>query len=167
MKDEVIILRTTKELKEAFAKYADNHGTDVSKLLNACMQHLVERCQFLPIYLRPYIGRLNSNNHGILSIGEIQKLLQEVIRVNNLEGKIKRVYLFGSYSRGEANADSDIDIRVECQDNFGMRDLGALSDTLNLLTKKEIDVVTKDPNELDSTFYNEIRKEEICLYDNT
>ena len=101
----------------------------------------------------------------ILTIPEIKTAIEKVLKECGLTDKIKRVYLFGSYSRGNAKEDSDIDIRVECQDNFGMRDLGILVDTLNLLTKKEIDVVTKDPNELDSTFYSEILKDEICIYE--
>ena len=45
-------------------------------------------------------------NNRILSFEEIQKLIKPIAEENDLES----VYLFGSYGRGDAGKDSDIDI---------------------------------------------------------
>ena len=165
MKDEVIILRTTKEIKEAFAKYAKEHGTDVSKILNAYMQHLVKRCPVLPIYLRPYIGQLEKEERETLTIAEIKKFVSDAIIDNNLKEKVKRVFLFGSYSRGEANENSDIDLRIEYTNGFDLMDLGVLSSSLKEATHKSVDIATQSPDKMDSLFYSNIRKDEICIYE--
>ena len=46
---------------------------------------------------------------SIHSIAEIRRRLEPVFRANG----VKRAVLFGSYARGEAVADSDIDIMVD------------------------------------------------------
>ena len=75
------------------------------------------------------------------------------------------LYLFGSYARGEATPQSDIDFRV---DRTGMNDLLALggffSDLENELDKP-LDVLTTQM--LSEDFLSAIRREEVLLYAQT
>ena len=54
-------------------------------------------------------------NNDVYTIDEIKVLTKEVFK----EYDIVRAYIFGSYSRNEANEKSDIDILVVSPDNFG------------------------------------------------
>lgn len=85
---------------------------------------------------------------------------------------VKAVYLFGSYARGEAREDSDIDLLV---DTSGMEpqslfSLGALYCDLEGILGKQIDLVTLDALEQparmpsEEVFREVILKERVCLY---
>ena len=47
-------------------------------------------------------------NNKIYTIEEIQKIVSPIAAYHGVE----RVFLFGSYARGEATPDSDLDFRV-------------------------------------------------------
>ena len=51
-------------------------------------------------------------NNKIYTIEEIQKIVSPIAAYHGVE----RVFLFGSYARGEATPDSDLDFRVDCGD---------------------------------------------------
>ncbi len=54
----------------------------------------------------------------------------------------RQVYLFGSIVRGEATADSDIDVLVELEPDRSLFDLGGLLMDLEALLGRQVDVVT-------------------------
>lgn len=58
---------------------------------------------------------------------------------------MKKAYLFGSYSRNEADENSDIDILVELDHStpIGMR-FFSYSDELQHLLKKKVDIVSDE-----------------------
>lgn len=95
----------------------------------------------------------------IYSIDEIQKIVSTIARDYGVE----RVYLFGSYARGEATEKSDIDLCIDKGQLRGLLKLSGLlsdfSDSLN----KPVDLVTS--NSLDPAFSDNIRKEVIVLYE--
>lgn len=85
---------------------------------------------------------------------------------------VKAVCLFGSYARGEAREDSDIDLLV---DTSGMEpqslfSLGALYCDLEEILGKQIDLVTLDALEQparmpsEEVFREVVLKERVCLY---
>ena len=53
------------------------------------------------------------------------------------------VRIFGSVARGEADADSDVDILVVLEPGRSLFDLGGLSMDLQELLGREVDVVTE------------------------
>ena len=55
--------------------------------------------------------------------------------------QIHEVYLFGSYSRGEANKSSDIDIYCEHGDIKNLYDSVSLDEELKKALNKEVDVI--------------------------
>ena len=100
-------------------------------------------------------------NEKIYSIEEIQRCVFPIAKHYGVE----RVYLFGSYARGSATPESDIDIRV---DKGSLRGLFALSgmrlDICDALSK-DVDLLTT--NSLDDNFRDRIRGNEILIYDKT
>ena len=75
-----------------------------------------------------------------------------------------RVYLFGSYARGEATQNSDIDLRVDKGRLRGLFALGALYADLEDHLGKKLDLLTT--GSLDQKFLQSIANEEVLLYGN-
>ena len=87
-----------------------------------------------------YITRLIQEdiNPGILTIKQIKERIKPVMDRH----QIKDVYLFGSYSRGEANRDSDVDIYCESGDIESLYDEAEFVKELETALGKKVDVVT-------------------------
>ena len=96
----------------------------------------------------------------IYSIDEIRDIVTPIAQAHG----IKSVSLFGSYSKGAADADSDVDLKIE---KGALRSLFqlcgfrlAIEDALQL----PVDLVTTDSS--DRRFLDMIAKEEVLLYRN-
>ncbi|MDR2547753.1 MAG: nucleotidyltransferase domain-containing protein [Lachnospiraceae bacterium] len=74
------------------------------------------------------------------TIDEIRKMIEPVA----IEYELPAVYLFGSYARGEANDDSDIDIMIDDENSYKFQKMfgfgGLFEDLMNTFNKK-IDIV--------------------------
>jgi len=77
---------------------------------------------------------------------------------------VAELYLFGSYARGEATSDSDIDFRVNRGCLANLLELGGLSSDLEDAFEKKVDVLTTQM--LSQSFLNDICDEEILIYSN-
>lgn len=75
---------------------------------------------------------------SILSIKQIKERIKPIIEKHS----IKDVYLFGSYARGEANRDSDVDIYCSSGDLKSLYDEIDLIDELESALGKKVDLVT-------------------------
>lgn len=95
----------------------------------------------------------------IYSIDDIRAIVAPIAARHGVE----RVYLFGSYARGEANAHSDIDLRVDKGRLKDMFALGALYSDLEEGLDKALDLLTT--GSLDEKFLSRISDEEVLLYD--
>ena len=74
----------------------------------------------------------------------------------------ERIYLFGSYARGDATEASDIDLRIDKGNIRGLQFaklLGDLEDTLG----KKIDLISTSG--MDEDFRKAIASEEVLLYE--
>lgn len=100
-------------------------------------------------------------NEKIYSIEEIQNQVSPIA----VRYGVQRVYLFGSYAKGCATAESDVDLRV---DKGALRGLFALSgmrlDICKALSK-EVDLLTT--GSLDDDFRNKIQRDEVLIYERT
>lgn len=84
---------------------------------------------------------------------------------------LSAVYLFGSYARGEATSDSDIDLLVDLRGSTvrGM-DLGALYNDLRDALEKELDLVTVASLEYPTQrrgqlhFRETVKRERVMIY---
>lgn len=74
---------------------------------------------------------------SVLTLKQIKEAIKPVMDKHN----IKEVYLFGSYSRGEANRNSDIDIYCEKGDVDTLWKQSAFRDELEKALGKEVDLV--------------------------
>ena len=108
-----------------------------------------------------YILRLIDNdvNPGVLTIKQIKELTLPVFRKHN----IKEVYLFGSYSRGEARKESDVDLFCEGGDIESLLDHVRVQRELKEALGKDVDLITFGSS-MNTTFKNELDKDKIKLW---
>lgn len=104
----------------------------------------------------------------LFTIEEIKHRVRPVAEKYSL----RAVYIFGSYARNEANADSDVDILVDRTGSTikGMFDMGNLYNDLCESIGKEIDLVTTQTLAQQSTknriphFVENLDNERIQIY---
>lgn len=84
--------------------------------------------------------------------------------VSNLAAQYgaKRVYLFGSYARGDMTDTSDIDLRIDKGNIRGFQLAGLLLDLEDSLGRS-VDLVPT--TSLDAQFLDAIREDEVLLYE--
>lgn len=92
------------------------------------------------------------------TIDEIKLIVEPIARKYG----IARVYLFGSYARGEATENSDVDLRVEKGSLKGMFALCGLYTEIEEALQTKVDVLTT--GSLDESFLRRIQDEEVLLY---
>ena len=76
---------------------------------------------------------------------------------------VKKIYLFGSYARGETSLDSDLDFLVYGGEKFKLTMIFAFAEDLRKALKKEVDVFEIHEINIDSEFYNMIMKEKLRI----
>ena len=88
----------------------------------------------------------NNTQTQSLTPEKIIKILRELLPKIKTQYQIKQLGLFGSYVRGEATENSDIDILVEFYPNinFGLITYCRLEKQLSETLGKKVDLVTKD-----------------------
>ena len=93
----------------------------------------------------------------------IEELRSKIVPIAIAHG-VESVSLFGSYAKGLATADSDVDLKIE---KGKIRTLFQLSDfrlAVEDALKRPVDLVTDSSS--DRAFLNMIAKEEVLLYRN-
>lgn len=107
-----------------------------------------------------YINNLIDRDihHSIYTIKEIKQIILPILSKYG----IKEVYLFGSYARGEANINSDIDIFCEEGDIESLLVQVEMEEELKEALKKEVDVVFFD-SEMNEIFRQQIMEDMIKL----
>ena len=76
---------------------------------------------------------------------------------------VERIYLFGSYARGEAKTTSDVDLRIDTGELKGFFSLSGLCLDLQNELGKKVDLLPSDS--LSEKFLQSIKPEEIILYE--
>lgn len=105
----------------------------------------------------------------VLSISEIQSLVRPIAK----KYQLRAVYLFGSYARNEATADSDVDFLIDRTGSKikSMFDMGGLYSDLSSIMGKSIDIITTQMLEQESTkvrtpdLVNNVLSERISIYE--
>lgn len=113
----------------------------------------------------PSLGKSSASESaaaGILDTAQIESAVREAA---SPIPAIKTVILFGSYARGEARADSDIDLRLEVdrEQGFGLFALSAFGEAVRKETGRQVDLVSSDY--LDDDLAAVIEREGVILYD--
>ena len=96
--------------------------------------------------------------NSVYTFDEIKHIVTPIAKAHD----VGHIYLFGSYARGEATSDSDIDLRVDKGKTRGLLALGALYADLDDGLGKKLDLLTT--GSLDQRFLQNIAKEEVLIY---
>ena len=88
--------------------------------------------------------------------------IKEIVTILAARYGADRIYLFGSYARGDADKDSDIDLRIDKGAIRGLQLVGLAADLEDALG---IPVDLIPTGSLDSKFLNSISDDEVLLYE--
>lgn len=102
-------------------------------------------------------------NDTVYSIDEIQRRIHPVAMRHNVD----KIYLFGSYARGEATGGSDIDLCVDAPRLKGLFALGGLYAALEDALGKPLDLITVNSLKYnpDPQFIRELEKDRVLVYE--
>lgn len=76
---------------------------------------------------------------------------------------VKRVYLFGSYAKGNADEHSDVDILIEKGAPLSLIGLSGMRQSLQEVLDLPVDLITTSG--VDKDFYDSIRGSEVLIYE--
>ena len=102
---------------------------------------------------------LDDIDPSILTIKQIKERIKPIMKKHG----IKNVYLFGSYARGEANRNSDVDIYCDSGDIDSLWKHSAFQDELIKVLGKDVDVITIG-SEMDDYFRLQIENDAIKIF---
>lgn len=162
MAASVLSVRVDSSIKDSFAELCEELGMTSSVAVNMFMRQMLREhsLPFVPSLGKSYAS--GSASAGILDPAQIESAVREAA---STIPAIKTVILFGSYARGEAHADSDIDLRLEVdrEHGFGLFALSAFGEAVRKETGKQVDLVSSDY--IDDDFAAVIEREGVLLYD--
>jgi len=99
-------------------------------------------------------------NSGVYSIDDLRMLLAPVFEAY----PVRRGYIFGSYSRGEANDKSDIDIFIEPSEGFKSYEVCGILSRAMKLSGKGVDCYSSFDFDSDSQTYKTILRDRVLIY---
>ncbi|MCD8365461.1 MAG: nucleotidyltransferase domain-containing protein [Clostridiales bacterium] len=97
--------------------------------------------------------------NDVLTIEKISELVKPIA----LKYKVKEIYLFGSYARGEATEESDLDFLVFGGSQFKLTMIFALAEDLRDIFGKDVDVFEINEVNKESDFYQAVMKERLLV----
>ncbi len=95
----------------------------------------------------------------IYTIDDIRRIAAPVAAAHG----VKSILLFGSYARGQATEQSDIDLRVESDRINDLFSWGSLYSDLQAAFQKNLDLITS--KNLEAGFLDRIRQDEVLIYE--
>ncbi|MBR5271133.1 MAG: nucleotidyltransferase domain-containing protein [Clostridia bacterium] len=98
-------------------------------------------------------------SNTIYTIESIKDIVIPIAKKYNVQS----IYLFGSYARGEATENSDLDFLVFGGDNFKLTNIFALAEDLRIAFQRQVDVFEISEINTDSDFYSTIMNERLYV----
>lgn len=98
-------------------------------------------------------------SEAVLSLNRIKEIVKPIA----LKYQVKEIYLFGSYARGEATDESDLDFLVFGGENFKLTLIFSLAEELREAFQKNVDVFEIHEVNQQSVFYDTIMKERLLV----
>ncbi|MCF0145792.1 MAG: nucleotidyltransferase domain-containing protein [Eubacterium sp.] len=116
-------------------------------------------------YIKSLVRRDMRSLSDVLSVDSIRLLLLPAAR----KYKFSKVFLFGSYARGEATAESDVDLLVEGGTMENMFDYYNTKEALQDAFGKNVDLVMERAAERDNSrsgkrFREKLEREKVLIY---
>lgn len=142
-------VRMKPELKRQFKKFCADMGLSMTEAFNLLAQRAISE------YKNPELTKEDNT----LMLDEIKVLVSSLVKKYNAEYAI----LFGSYARGEATRESDIDIIIVGGKNFSALDVLAFGEELRELTGKKVDAFELREVEKNTEFYQNILREGVKI----
>ena len=142
-------------------KYQDNYNKDKYKMYQFRVKK--EKTSIIE-----FLDQVENKNQYLVSLVEddlnVYSLKQLKARIKPIFQKyeINEIYLFGSYARGEATKDSDVDIYCSKGNVRSLIDQGRLIDELKTALNKKVDIVF-DTSEMNDYFKAQIMEDMIKL----
>ena len=142
-------VRMKPELKRQFKKFCADMGLSMTEAFNLLAQRAISE----------YKNHELTKEDNILMLDEIKVLVSSLVKKYNAEYAI----LFGSYARGEATEESDIDIIIVGGRNYSALDVLAFGEELRELTNKKVDAFELREVEKNTEFYQNILREGVKI----
>lgn len=97
----------------------------------------------------------------MLTTEQIKQTVSEYFK----DKPVKRVYLFGSYARGEANEESDVDLLVDLdyEKGSGWQFFG-WDEELKKIMRRKVDVVSSGGLRQDRLFTRFVEEQKVLVY---
>lgn len=95
----------------------------------------------------------------VLTYSEIEAALKLLLKKYHAEYAL----LFGSYARGEATADSDVDVVIVGGNDFRPRDIFAFGEDLREILHRDADVFEMREVNKDTPFYHSMMQEGVRI----
>lgn len=124
----------------------NNYGDNLKRTM--MIKTLIEICEI-------------TETKGMLSVGQIKELLVTLFN-SEYKDQIDFCYLFGSYAKGYAKEDSDVDLCI-ATNLTGLKFVG-LSESIRQVLRKKIDLVRFSNLNDNLELINEILKDGIKIY---
>jgi len=102
--------------------------------------------------------KMERDKQTVLSIEQISERVRPIMAKH----EVKEVYLFGSYARGEANRDSDVDLYCDKGDVETLWQFSAFCDELESALGKKVDVITIG-SQVNDFFRSQLEKDMIRI----
>lgn len=166
MAQSVLSVRMDEKTKRDFAQFCEQVGMSVSTAINIFMRQTLRegRIPFSVSVAPP--ASSDASDSASSEVLERGAIAQAVCVAAEPFSAIEKVILFGSYARGEARPDSDIDLRIvrDADTPFSMMNLAAFSEAVQARTGKQVDVLSK--RELDDALLAaSIQREGVVIYE--
>ena len=95
----------------------------------------------------------------MLTIMEIENAIRFLLKKYHAESAL----LFGSYARGEATLQSDLDVVVYGGEHFKKVNIFAFAEDLREMTGKDVDAFEISEVDIDTDFYHSLMREGIKI----
>ena len=162
---------TSEAKRQANAKYDKSHTKSILLKLNkqtdSDVLALLEDKDNRQGYIKELIRNDLRGRDDTLSKEAIMYLIKPVA----MKYKLDKVYLFGSYARGEARKDSDIDLMIEGGEFGSLLDLVYLQEKFETALGRNVDVVERSAIQNDDSrsgrrFRSHFERDKVLLYEN-
>lgn len=157
MANSILSVRMEPDVKQSFLRLCDELGLTASAVVNALARQMLREKAL------PFVPSLEvCQTDTALTIDRIGS---SVRRAAAGYPEIESVTLFGSYARGEANASSDVDLRVACRGDSrgGLLRLSSFAASVEAELGRHVDVISAD--DLPQPWVDVIAHEGVTLYE--
>lgn len=117
-------------------------------------------------YIKELVRKDMQNRDGTLSIDSLRMLMLPVVK----HYRIKKVFLIGSYARGQATKDSDVDLVVSGGSFDGLYDFSAAIEQFEKAFNRKTDLIMedaalKDESRSGKRFRKNVENERVLIYE--